>query len=132
MGKKSAHTGLSPKDRSINIMDKFMSRNAAQIKHLPVLPGRRKDPNIPIHMWPLKDQLDYWANRTEADEFKTAFKTYATWYEAVKDISTVYHSTFISLTHDKKEQMHALYERECNRGQRSQKELRPGACSAWS
>ena len=110
MGKKSAHTGLSPKDRSINIMDKFMSRNAAQTKHQPILPGRRKDPNIPIHMWPLKDQLDYWANRTEADEFKSMFKTYATWYEAVKDISTVYHSTFITLTHDKKEQMHALYD----------------------
>lgn len=110
MGKKSAHTGMSPKDRSINIMDKFMSRNAAQTKHQPSLPGRRKDPNIPIYMWPLQDQLDYWANRTETDEFKSMFKTYATWYEAVKELSNVYHSTFISLTHDKKEQMHALYD----------------------
>ena len=109
MGKKSAHTGMSPKDRSINIMDKFMSRNAAQTKHLPVLPGRRKDPNIPIYMWPLKDQLEYWANRTEADEFKSEFKTYATWYEDVKTTSKLYPSTFINMTHDKKEQMHELY-----------------------
>ena len=110
MGKKSAHTGLSPKDRSINIMDKFISRNIAKSKHNPTLPARRKDPNIPIHMWPLKDQLEYWDNRTEDDEFKSAYKTYATWYEDVKTVSKLYPSTFISMTHDKKEFMHTLYD----------------------
>ena len=27
MGRKSAHSGMSPKDRSINLMDKFIQRN---------------------------------------------------------------------------------------------------------
>ncbi len=112
MGKKSAHFGESPKDRSINIMDKFISRNTAQAKHKPTLSARRKDPNIPIHIWPLKDQLEYWDNRTEDDEFKSTYKTYATWYEDVKSASSVYHATFITMTHDKKEYMHKLYN-EC-------------------
>ena len=65
MGKKSAHTGLSPKDRSINLMDKFITKNANRMKDQPVLSAIRKDPNIPIHMWPLKDQIEYWDSRTD-------------------------------------------------------------------
>ena len=33
MGRKSAHTGESPKDRSINIMDKFITKNMNKEKH---------------------------------------------------------------------------------------------------
>lgn len=109
MGKKSAHTGESPKDRSINIMDKFISRNTAKSKHQPVLPARRKDPNIPIYMWPLKDQLEYWDSRTENEEFQSTYKTYATWYEDVKSKSKLYPATFISMTHDKKDIMRDMY-----------------------
>ena len=69
MGKKSAHTGLSATDKSINLMDKFIKRNENKNQHVKLLPARRKDPNVPINLWPLQDQIDYYANRTDADRF---------------------------------------------------------------
>ena len=69
MGKKSVYSGESAKDRSINLMDKFISRTVNREKHLPKLPGRRKDPAVPINLWPLRDQLEYWETRTDADRF---------------------------------------------------------------
>ena len=69
MGRKSAHTGMSPKDRSINLMDKFISRNQKRQEGNPFLSAIRKDPNISVDMWPLKDQIEYWENRTDADRF---------------------------------------------------------------
>ena len=95
MGKKAVHTGMSPKDRSINIMDKFISKNAAKAKNQPKLPARRKDPDIPIHMWPLKDQIEYWENRTDADRFDDAFPVYSFWIAEVQKQSKV-HSTFFT------------------------------------
>ena len=50
MGRKSAHTGMSPKDRSAMIMDKFISKNIRREVGQPFKSGIRKDPNIPIHM----------------------------------------------------------------------------------
>ena len=84
MGRKSAHTGESPKDRSINIMDKFISKNMNKEKHLVRKPGIRKDPDLPIHMWPLKDQIEYWENRTDADRFDDAFPVYSFWIAEVQ------------------------------------------------
>ena len=95
MGKKSAHTGMSPKDRSINIMDKFISKNANREKNKPVLSARRKDPNIPIHMWPLKDQIEYWETRSADDWFKDKYPVYSFWIADVQKQSKV-HSTFFA------------------------------------
>lgn len=95
MGRKSAHTGESPKDRSINIMDKFISKNMNKEKHSVRKPGIRKDPDLPIHMWPLKDQIEYWENRTDADRFNDAFPVYSFWIAEVQKQSKV-HSTFFT------------------------------------
>lgn len=94
MGKKSAHTGESPKDRSINIMDKFISRNAKNQSQRPPLPALRKDPNIPIHMWPLKDQIEYWDSRTDADRFDEQYPAYSYWIAEVQKASGVHSSFF--------------------------------------
>jgi hypothetical protein len=71
MGKKSAHTGESPKDRSINIMDKFITRNQNREKHQPFRSGIRKDPNIPIeHSKQYSFKLDsMWVNFQQKYEF---------------------------------------------------------------
>ena len=69
MGKKSAHTGMSPKDRSINLMDKFIRRNENRNRDMPFVSAIRKDSNIPIDQWPLKDQIEYWNGRTDKDRF---------------------------------------------------------------
>ena len=113
MGKKSAHTGLSPKDRSINLMDQFIKKNSIKTKNVPSLPARRKDPNVPIELWPYQDQVDYYENRTEADKFNDKFSNYADWFNEVKKQSKVYPSTFISFVADKKELMTTMYTNKC-------------------
>ena len=94
MGRKSAHTGESPKDRSINIMDKFISRNMNREKHQVQKSARRKDPNVPLHMWPLKDQIEYWENRTDADRFNDKYPVYSFWISDVQALSKVHSSFF--------------------------------------
>jgi hypothetical protein len=94
MGKKSAHTGESPKDRCINIMDKFISRNAKREKNQPIKPGIRKDSNLPTYMWPIKDQIEYWEKRTDADRFREDFPVYSYWIAAVQQQSKVHPSFF--------------------------------------
>lgn len=112
MGRKSAHTGLSPKDRSINLMDQFIKKNSTKSKNSPILPSRRKDPNVPIELWPFQDQIDYYENRTEADKFDDTYSNYADWFTEVRKQSKVYHSTFISFVADKKELMQSMYDKK--------------------
>lgn len=110
MGKKSAHTGMSPKDRSINLMDKFITRNENRNKNLPVLSGIRKDPNIPLNMWPLKDQIEYWDSRTDKDRFADKYPVYSFWIDEVQSISKIHPQTFTDWTVKLKPRLHELYD----------------------
>jgi len=110
MGKKAAHSGESPKDRSANLMDKFISKNINRDKHKPVLPARRKDPNVPVDLWPLKDQIEYWNTRTDADRFNETYTAYSTWYDAVKQLSGMYPATFVDFTSKFRDEMQTMYE----------------------
>lgn len=110
MGKKSVYSGESAKDRSINLMDKFISRTVNREKHLPKLPARRKDPAVPLNLWPLKDQLEYWENRTDTDRFNEQYAAYSIWYDAVKQLSGVYHRTFVDFTSKLKLEMREMWE----------------------
>lgn len=110
MGRKSAHSGMSPKDRSINLMDKFITRNANREKDKPKLPARRKDKDIPVNIWPLKDQLEYWETRTDADRFDETYSAYSTWYDEVKRRSGVYPQTFLDFTAKLKPEMREMWE----------------------
>lgn len=110
MGKKSAHTGMSPKDRSINIMDKFIAKNTKNQTHKPKLPAIRKDPNIPIHMWPLQDQIEYWENRTDADRFVDKYPVYSFWIDDVKRLSKVHPTFFASKIAKLNDMVKEMYE----------------------
>lgn len=112
MGRKSAHTGESPKDRSINIMDKFISRNMNREKHQVQKSGRRKDPNIPIHMWPLKDQIEYWENRTDADRFDDAYPVYSFWIVEVEKQTNVHPTFFQSQAIKLKTELQEMYDKK--------------------
>ncbi len=112
MGKKSAHSGMSPKDRSINMMDKFITRNINREKNQPRLPARRKDPNVPIDLWPLKDQLEHQETMSDADRFDELYSTYSTWYDEVKRRSGVYPATFLDFTRNLKPEMREMWERK--------------------
>ena len=102
MGKRGAHSGESPKDRSINIIDKFITRNTSKQRFTNMLPGRRKDKDIPVYMWPLKDQIEYYESRTDEDRFKSDYTCYSTWYDEVRTLSKVYPTTFMDLISIKK------------------------------
>lgn len=110
MGKKSAHTGMSPKDRSINLMDKFIAKNARNQSQQPPQPALRKDPNIPIHMWPLKDQIEYWDNRSVADWFKDKYPVYSYWIDEVMKESKVHSSFFTAQTVKLKSLLAEMYD----------------------
>lgn len=112
MGKKAAHSGMSPKDRSINMMDKFITRNANREKNQPILPARRKDPNVPIDLWPLKDQLEHRETMSDADRFDELYSAYSTWYDEVKRRSGVYPATFLDFTRNLKPEMRDMWERK--------------------
>ena len=110
MGRKSAHTGESPKDRSINIMDKFISRNMNREKHQVQKSARRKDPDVPLHMWPLKDQIEYWENRTDADRFDDAYPVYSFWIIEVQKQTKVHPSFFTDQTMKLKLLLQEMYD----------------------
>ena len=110
MGKRSVYSGESPKDRSTNIIDKFITKNANKTKHQPALPARRKSPDVPIDLWPLKDQLEYYETRTDADRFSEQYSVYSTWYDEVKRRSGLYHQTFTDFTSKLKPEMRAMWE----------------------
>tara|TARA_Y100000385_G_C12580881_1_gene420414 strand:+ start:27 stop:410 length:384 start_codon:yes stop_codon:yes gene_type:complete len=92
MGKKG-YQGESPKDRATNIMDKFIQRSDRKAAQQETKPLIRKDPNIPMDLWPLKDQLEYWDNRTPKQLFQYKY-TYSSWYDEVLDKSGMYPITF--------------------------------------
>ena len=109
MGKKAAHSGESPKDRSVNLMDKFITRNERRNKHTEQLPGRRKDPNVPFHLWPLKDQIEHVENRTATDQFNDLYPVYSYWIDKVQTRSGVYSRTFKDLTSNLQVELQDLY-----------------------
>jgi hypothetical protein len=123
MGKKSAHTGMSPKDRSINLMDKFISKNSKKENQGPRLPALRKDPNLPIHMWPLKDQIEYWDTRTNEDCFKEKYPAYSYWIEDVLKQSKVHPTFFTAQTLKLKPMLIEMYD-ACTDPKETVRELR--------
>jgi hypothetical protein len=110
MGRKSAHTGMSPKDRSINIMDKFITRNQNKQKDRPFQSARRKDPDVPIHMWPLNDQIEYWENRTDSDRFDDLYPIYSYWIDEVQRLSKVHPTFFADCTLKLKPMLLEMYD----------------------
>jgi hypothetical protein len=112
MGKKAAHSGESPKDRSINMMDKFITRNDRRRKNHEQLPARRKSPDVPINMWPLKDQIEHANNRTDADRFNDDYPAYSYWISAVQKKSGVYPRTFVDWTLKLKPDLQEMYNKK--------------------
>ena len=112
MGKKAAHSGESPKDRSVNMMDKFITRNERRNKHKDLLPARRKSPDVPFNLWPLKDQIEYMNNRTDSDRFQDSYPAYSYWIDAVQKKSGVHPRTFVDWTLKLKPDLQEMYDKK--------------------
>jgi len=83
---KKATIGASPKDRSMDIMDKFIKREEKKNRHKEILPARRKAKDVPIDLWPLKDQIAYWENQSPAQKFDRKYNSYIDWLDTIKDL----------------------------------------------
>ena len=84
---KKATIGDSPKDRSMNIIDKFIKREERKNRHKEILPARRKAKDVPIDLWPLKDQIEYWENQTPEQKFDRKYKNYIDWINTVRNLT---------------------------------------------
>ncbi len=84
---KKATIGDSPKDRSMEIMDKFIKREERKNRHKELLPARRKSKDVPMDLWPLKDQIEYWENITPEQKFDRKYGSYIDWLNTVKDLT---------------------------------------------
>ena len=84
---KKATIGDSPKDRSMDIMDKFIRRQEKKNRYKDSLPGRRKSKDVPVDLWPLQDQIDYYDNMTPQQRFDRKYKTYIGWLDTVKELT---------------------------------------------
>ena len=91
-------------------MDKFITRTTEKTERAEIKPIRRKDPNIPMELWPLADQIAYWDNLGQSDWFDRMFPAYTLWLASVKDYSEMYPITFTDVTSPHKSRLRELYE----------------------
>jgi hypothetical protein len=84
---KKATIGDSPKDRSMEIMDKFIKREERKNRHKELLPARRKSKDVPMDLWPLKDQIEYWETITPEQKFNRKYGSYIDWLDTIKDLT---------------------------------------------
>ena len=111
---KKATIGDSPKDRSMDIMDKFIKRQEKKDKYKELLPGRRKSKDVPIDMWPLQDQIEYWENQTPEQKFDRKYGSYIDWMDTLKDLTGYPDSSFIDMISPigNKERMRELFDQK--------------------
>ena len=108
---KKATIGDSPKDRSMNIIDKFIKREERKNRHKEILPARRKAKDVPIDLWPIKDQIEYWENQTDEQKFNRKYKSYIDWLDTVKELTGYPDRSFMDMVTPKnnKERIRELY-----------------------
>lgn len=107
---KRAVIGTSPKDSSIDKMDRFIQREERKEQSNLRKYGKKDLSKTPFNEWPIDKKLDYYNNRSEADKFKEKYPNYSSWYDAVKKQSNVYPTTFVDWTSKIKDVMRGLYD----------------------
>ena len=105
---RKGYQGESPTDRATNIMDKFIRRSERKAAQQETKPLIRKDPNIPMELWPLKDQIEYWDTRTPEQIFHSKY-IYHSWYDEVLEKSGLYPTTFLDCVSKHKSRLEELF-----------------------
>jgi hypothetical protein len=111
---KKATIGDSPKDRSMDIMDKFIKREEKKNRYKDRLPARRKSKDVPIELWPLKDQIDYWENQSPEQKFDRKYRNYIDWLDTLKDLTGYPDRSFTDMITpiDNKQRIKELYSKK--------------------
>lgn len=110
MGKRGGYHGESPADKSINAMDKFI-RKSERVQQSNDRAGK-KISGQDLVVRSLKEQLDYYNNRTDVDMFDETYPSYSYWYDAVKKRSGVYPQTFRDWTLKYKPFLQELFDKK--------------------
>tara|TARA_Y100001937_G_C6896536_1_gene231399 strand:+ start:96 stop:488 length:393 start_codon:yes stop_codon:yes gene_type:complete len=111
MGKK-ATIGTSPKDSSMDKMDRYIRRNEAreeaQLRRHGKIFGKKKS----VDEMSIHDQIRYYEKMTPEQKFDNKYSTYSIWYEAVKKKMEefVYTSYFIDEANKIKPEMKGMFE----------------------
>jgi len=108
---KKAVIGTSPKDSSVDKMDRFIQREERKEQQNLRRYGKKDLSRVPFNEWPLDKKLEYLDNQTDSDKFKDRYASYSIWYDAVKKKSGVYPSTFVDWTAKIKDVMRDMYDR---------------------
>ena len=108
---KKAVIGTSPKDSSVDKMDRFIQREERKQQQNLRRYGKKDLSRVPFNEWPLDKKLEYLDNQTDSDKFKDRYTSYSVWYDAVKKKSGVYPSTFVDWTAKIKDVMRDMYDR---------------------
>jgi len=106
---KKATIGASPKDRSMDIMDKFIKRQERKDRHKELLPARRKAKDVPMDLWPLKDQLEYWENISPSQKFDRKYSSYIDWLDKLKSLTDYPDSTILDMMAGHKDRIKELF-----------------------
>lgn len=109
MGKRGTYTGESPTDRSISVMERFMKKQEKKRGIQNKLPARRKDPNVSIDLWPLKDQIEYYETRSLEQKFDDQYSSKDKWITEIREMSKVYPSTFTDYVNKLRDVIDELY-----------------------
>ena len=110
---KKATIGRSPKDSSMDKMDRYIRRNEAreeaQLRRHGKIFGEKKR----LDEMSIEDQLKYWESITPEQKFDEKYRNYSTWYDAVKEgmEEFVYTTYFIDETSKIKPELKEMFER---------------------
>jgi hypothetical protein len=107
---RKGYQGESATDRATNIMDKFIQRNERKKDNEQVRPHHKQDPNVPMELWPLSEQIEYWASLSDGQWFDREYTSYAMWFDEVKEKSGLYPTTFTDFTSKHKPFIKELFE----------------------
>ena len=108
---KKAVIGISPKDSSMDKMDRYIKRNDAREAER----FKRYGPSTkkkPFEERPLLERIAYLENMTPEQKFDRKYFKYSVWYEEVKEEmeQLVYPSYFIDATNKIKPEMQKMFE----------------------
>ena len=110
---KKATIGISPKDSSMDKMDRYIKRNEAREAARYRRHGASKK-NKPFDEWPMKDRIAYYENMTPEQKFDNKYKSYSSWFNAVrKEMEEfVYPTFYMDCVNQIKSEMQSMYEKK--------------------
>jgi hypothetical protein len=109
---KKATIGRSPKDSSMDKMDRYIRRNEArqeaQLRRHGKIFGEKK----PLDEMSIQDQMKYWESMTPEQKFDNKYRNYSVWFDSVKAAmeEIVYTSFFIDEASKIKPELKKMFE----------------------